>query len=274
MITNKTIETIKTDLQRCEALVDKYKKTIKFLPAGSIHSKLIRGKKYYYHYLPASKGEPPSIVSLVSKEKESLRNNLIKKKFYSKSIVVLENNILAMKLFLYKYKLHTNETLLDLMPINYRNITRTVLEISPETEGAHPWQHQIYDKNPFHTKNLKIRAQNGMLVRSKSEAIILGQLETFNIPYRYEAKLVLGEISYFPDFTILNPRDNSLIYWEHFGMADDDEYSNSMRKKLEIYSEYDIVQWSNLITTFETESKPLNAQTVNNLIRAFLTSLP
>ena len=96
-----------------------------------------------------------------------------------------------------------------------------VNELSEELEK---WASEPYEMNPKYPENKTIRAINGLMVRSKSEAFIVMLLVTYHIPFRYECKLELdGQIIY-PDFTIRHPVTGETFYWEHAGMLEDPKY--------------------------------------------------
>ena len=109
-----------------------------------------------------------------------------------------------------------------------------------EARNPSKWAGEPYEKNPINPEGLTCRSEYGLSVRSKSESIIASQLERYNIPFRYEALLQLEDQIYYPDFTILNPQDNWVIYWEHFGMVDDPEYARQMDNKLAEYRKRDL----------------------------------
>lgn len=87
-----------------------------------------------------------------------------------------------------------------------------------------------------------------------------------NIPFRYEAVLELGGIILYPDFTIKHPYTGEIIYWEHFGMMDNQTYSRNTANKLSTYISNGIIPSINLITTYETSKEPLNFNTVKKLV--------
>ena len=79
----------------------------------------------------------------------------------------------------------------------------------------------------------------------------------------------LGEIRFYPDFTIRHPENGQLFYWEHFGLMDSPSYSQNAFQKLQIYSAHGYIPSINLITTFETKQKPLNAKTIDNILQQY-----
>ena len=131
------------------------------------------------------------------------------------------------------------------------------------------WANADYQRNPFHPEMLKYESISGNILRSKSELIIDQLLFMYQIPYRYECKLELGEATLYPDFTILHPRTGKIYYWEHFGIMDSQKYSQKAFRKLELYCENGYVPTVNLLTTFETLDVPLDAIKVETMIKQY-----
>lgn len=131
------------------------------------------------------------------------------------------------------------------------------------------WMNADYSRNPLHPEMLKFESISGNILRSKSELIIDQLLFVYQIPYRYECKLVIGDVTLYPDFTIIHPKTGKMFYWEHFGMMDNQKYSQKAFSKLEIYCENGIIPSINLITTFETTDFPLDAVKVENIIKQY-----
>ena len=83
-------------------------------------------------------------------------------------------------------------------------------------------------------------------------------LTQHGISFRYECELMIGKTVFYPDFTILNPNNGLLIYWEHLGMMDEPEYSRKALYKLNKYIEYGLIPGKNLILTFESKENPFS----------------
>lgn len=137
-------------------------------------------------------------------------------------------------------------------------------------DALHVWQNSPYERNTNHPEQLIHKTLSGNTVRSKSESLIDTSLFLNKLPYRYECALQLGELHFFPDFTIFHPETRKIFYWEHFGMMDDASYSKNTYSKLQIYSSYGIIPSINLITTFETRKHPLTSESVEKVIHFFL----
>lgn len=251
-------------------LMQKFQNELKKLPEGSLCKKKIRGKDRYYHYLPSGVSGVRGKEIYINKNNEMLIRQLARRKFIEDSLQVLEKIIKSDKQRLKSPLAYDPTEVATSLPEAYKDIDYS--PILDSTESNHPlaWRNEPYKKNTLHPEKLVYKTQNGLQVRSKSESIIAGLLESENIPFRYEALLVLNGKNYYPDFTILNPQDNQIVYWEHFGMVDDKDYAMAMERKLEVYKRHGIHPWNNLIITYESETNPLNTQRIGRIIKVFL----
>ncbi len=132
------------------------------------------------------------------------------------------------------------------------------------------WMNTPFETNPFHPESKIHTGISGNTLRSKSEYMIDAALFSAQIPFRYECQLILGDSTFYPDFTILHPVTGQIIYWEHFGLMDQPSYAAKTFHKLNLYSSHDILLNSNLIATFETASHPLTYTQIERIIEAFL----
>lgn len=131
------------------------------------------------------------------------------------------------------------------------------------------WQNASFPTNPSHPEHLLHKSLSGEKLRSKSEVIIANALFMNHIPYRYECELLLGEVSLFPDFTILHPVTHEVFYWEHFGLMNNPDYRNNASQKLRLYLENQIYPSERLITTFESDTLPLDSGKIQHLIEQY-----
>lgn len=139
----------------------------------------------------------------------------------------------------------------------------------PKSKELKEWMEAPYTKNPVCPEQLVHKTSSGIMVRSKSETIITMLLHMYQIPFRYECALQLGESTVFPDFTIRHPQTKQYYYWEHFGMMDNDSYSAKALSKLRLYMANEIFPSIQLITTYETKEQPLDAAFVEMLIKYY-----
>ena len=137
---------------------------------------------------------------------------------------------------------------------------------SMQSNTFQKWITEEYEKNPKYPEHLNHKCLSGEYARSKSEVIIANTLFTHHIPYRYECALTLGGITFYPDFTILNPSTSQIIYWEHFGMMDTPSYCDQSFNKLKQFCHHGIIPSINLITTYETKLHPINSEQIERIV--------
>ncbi len=151
-----------------------------------------------------------------------------------------------------------------------------LLENQNDEKGPHQimkeidkWKNEPYEINKLHPETLNVKGTRGKMLRSKSEAIIDKILYSEGIPFRYEDKLVLGNVTFCPDFTIRHPRSGKFYYWEHFGMMDNPEYVSRFCQKIRMYCEHGIIPMANLILTYETKDNPLGIDSVEKIVKEY-----
>ncbi len=132
------------------------------------------------------------------------------------------------------------------------------------------WEETTFEKKKFSDEEYEFITEKGERVRSKSELLIANLLHRLNIPYRYECALKLRERTIYPDFTILDIENRKEIYYEHFGMMDDQTYSDHAIKKIYLYEKNGFYQNDRLFMTFETRQNPLNLRILEHRLRKLL----
>ncbi len=140
---------------------------------------------------------------------------------------------------------------------------------TPLSEELQNWMNDSYEKQRKFQEGLIHTTYSGNLVRSKSEAMIDMFLCKYQVPFRYECALKLGEIVIYPDFTIRHPETGEMFYWEHFGLMDNPEYKKNMISKLQLYTSHGIIPSIQLITTYETRETPLNMDMIEKIVRHY-----
>ena len=189
-----------------------------------------------------------------------------------KYLSLLREDLLHEKNAIDSYLKHHNFTdrqaeqlLLDIP--EYQNLLSPYF--TPKSKELLDWINSPYEHNPQHPEQLIHKTHSGILVRSKSEAIIDMFIHTNKIPFRYECALQLGRQTIYPDFTIRHPHNGNIFYWEHFGLMDDPEYCKKACSKIKLYSSYGIIPTINLITTYETKENPLDSELVGKIIEHY-----
>lgn len=142
---------------------------------------------------------------------------------------------------------------------------------SPLSKELDDWMKSPYEHNSIHPEHLNQKVSVNEFVRSKSEAMIAKVLKLNKIPYRYECKLTLDEMVIYPDFTIRHPKTGEYYYWEHFGLLDKTDYVKRMHKKMQNYTNNGIMPGIHLITTYETQDKPLTFEMVEMMVKYYFS---
>ncbi len=146
--------------------------------------------------------------------------------------------------------------------------------IQTDEQYALQWQNKSYRTNQIYKDEKIYETKRGEMVRSKSEAILADIFYDLGIPYRYEQAVTLedGTVRY-PDFTLLKKSSRREIYFEHFGLLDDEEYRKSNLNKLDKYRSSGIYLGYNLLMTYETKDNPLDIKGIRKMIKTiFLDS--
>ena len=81
---------------------------------------------------------------------------------------------------------------------------------------------------------------------------------------------MLGDIVYYPDFTVKNLRTQKTFLWEHFGKMDDPAYLSKTTGKIKNYIDNGYIPGDNMIMTFETKKHPLTIDAVKSVVEEFL----
>lgn len=148
--------------------------------------------------------------------------------------------------------------------------------INPIIESRHSfterWMAQYENKVSKEFEEGRIyQTDEGGMVRSKSEKIIADLFTKHNVPYVYEPCITLKNGRIFsPNFAVLNVKEQKRYYWEHFGLSDNNEYSDKNLNKLCEYENAGIVVGKNLIISFESAIRPLSTKTIENKIKEYL----
>ena len=96
------------------------------------------------------------------------------------------------------------------------------------------------------------------------------RISTLHIPYRYDARLDIGNHVYYPDFTIRHPVTGEYYYWEHVGMLDKPGYRSDFLTKFRVYINNGLLPDHNLILTYESDGHPFDITIAQDKIKEFL----
>lgn len=127
------------------------------------------------------------------------------------------------------------------------------------------WMHADYERSTYVPENLTIQTRSGFYVRTKSEEKLADLFFEKGLTFRYEPKLIIGNLTRYPDFIILHPASTPdhmvFILWEHAGKMDDKEqYAPAALNKILLYASTGLVIGENIIYTFETKKTRLSTR--------------
>lgn len=245
---------------------DLLEKELQQLPSGDLHCYMSHGVECYSERMPAKGNAKKETRRGIAKDRDRLLK-LVRKQYASKAIKLIDKDIKAIDTLLRWYK-----------PTDENSVMEDFVKKHPAlTEGIYygqmsyeKWAEQFEPTNNFYSESLKSTAADGSRRRSLGEIIIASRLDHYGIPFRYEAEIGHPDIPYVPDFTIIRPRDGKVIYWEHLGKVNDQEYLDNNKHKFEVYEMYGIVPWDNLIVSYSQRDYGINEKLIDGLIQGWL----
>ena len=133
------------------------------------------------------------------------------------------------------------------------------------------WKNTPYNRSLKYPENLKYTTiVPGLMVRSKSEAMIVASLERHGVPYHYDECIIINGEQIAIDFVCLNVRTGVIYYWDHRGMLDNLNYINKTLYCENLFLNNGYIPWINMIVTTETQDHPLDLQWVDIIIEQYL----
>lgn len=247
----------------------KLEKLLRTAPVGSlIYSKtVIRNKSYFKWY-----SSTPAGRRYISRQNRNLARELARKKLRQQQLKDVEAELKAIDLYLKNHNEYSDlAKLLESPPILNLLMEENPAPANDLSEELEKWASEPYEMNPKYPEHKNIRAINGLMVRSKSEAFIVMLLVTYHIPFRYECKLELDGQTIYPDFTIRHPITGETIYWEHAGRLEDPKYVSKHLYTLRLFLNNGLIPDFNVIFTYESDSHPFNIQIAEDKIREFFS---
>ncbi len=263
MIYQKDLNRILDELKKRKQLLEN---ELTQLPEGQFYSYSKNGVTNYVQRIPASGNAKKEKRYGVKRDKDKLYR-LVRKKYVTEALGLIKKDIRAMETLLRWYK-----------PSDENSVMKDFVEKHPDlTEGIYyglmsheRWAKSFNAGKDFYTESLKSTAADGSKRRSLGELLIGAKLDQYGIPYRFEAPIDHPDIPYIPDFTIKRPRDGKIIYWEHLGRVNDEDYLNNNKHKFDVYERYGIVPWDNLIISYSQKDYGINEKLIDGLIQGWL----
>lgn len=258
---NLLTEQLRKRKKYLERVMEETEIQLKNAPQGKLRIRNDNGAARYYHV--TEKGD--TLGKYIKKDSKELAGRLAQKDYLLKLHEEAKVELEDICRYLMRYEKNNSETVYDNLN-SFRKSIVTPIALSDE-QYVKRWESEHYLTNEYLSEEKVYPTRKDELVRSKSEVMLADMYEELGIPYRYEALLILknGKKKY-PDFTLLKVKTRELIYHEHFGLLDKEEYRLNNFAKVEEYRKNGIYLGKNFIITYEAEGYPLNIKEIKKMI--------
>lgn len=259
------VEKVDEELKMLEEIIVKAEKSLKTAPEGSLRISRCGSTTQYYR----REHKKDKNGQYIRKKNRSLAYGLAQKEYDKELLLVAKEQKEKLRRFLKEYMPDRMEEVYQRLPVERQKLILPY--ILPEEQYVKEWESRVYKEKGFGADAPEIYTEKGERVRSKSEKILADKFKLMEILYHYECPLRLsGYGIVYPDFTLLNKRTRQEYYLEHFGMMDDEKYSEKTVRKIETYQKNGIYPGEKLLLTYETSKKPLNIILVEQMLIKYL----
>lgn len=263
---NTIIESVNNRIAFLKRVIRRAEKEKDSFPEGRLRTSRSNGRIRYYK---VSKERDTSGEYLPKNEQMCLIRLLAQKDYNKHFLKSAADELEMLEKMLASYQKKQSEATYEGLSEERQNLVTPY--IPSDDQIAEEWQSKTFKTNPYKIENKIYDTRRGEKVRSKSEAIIADMLFEMGIPYHYECPVRLrdGKIKY-PDFTLLKKRTGEVVYLEHFGFMDDEDYRKENMYKLDLYRANGIYPGKNLIFTYETADNPLDINGIRRMLKDIL----
>lgn len=246
-------------------LKNQKERSLKSAPKGTLHIHNRKNKKTQYYHKYTSDKNPVYI-----KEKDyAFAEALAQKEYDQKVICSAREELDAIEKYRKSFPNIQVEDIFENLSDERKKMVYPVM--LPDDQYVEKWMDIRYSGLPFDENLPEHYTSKNERVRSKSEVIIADALARAGVPYKYECPMELyNRKVIYPDFTVLNVRLRKVLYWEHFGLMNQEDYVERTIRKINDYEMSKLFPGEHLIFTYETQENPLNQKIVNLLIQRYL----
>ncbi|MBQ0040744.1 MAG: hypothetical protein KBS56_01805 [Clostridiales bacterium] len=259
---------------RIEDSIKKKEEFIKSAPQGKLRCYKNGNNTRWYVITESKEKDGRSIKrrKYLSKSELDIASVLAKKGLYEKEILDEKQELRSIKMYLNncsKYErasnyLKFNEEYSILIGENYKKNRQL------SSKYVKQWLDNRY-KGPVPREwELTVPTRAGFNVRSKSERDIIRVLMDYEIPFKYEEKIIIEGRDLFPDFTILSPTTGKELLWEHNGLMDKEGYADKKLKDELLYYKLGYRRGKNMIVTYEENNEGIDEVWVERIIRHYI----
>ena len=258
-----TNEYLNTALRDYENMLDSCRREFESLPKGHLSWGRQNGKDFYLHEQKDEKSGKRDRRRIRSDD--DLIRQLARKKYLEKFIPQLSKETDRLQKFIAGRSDVDPAQIIDSMKGVYSTLPEEYF-FGGHIRDAEKWAQAPYHMSDYKPDEKKQTTSRGLHVRSKSELLIAEKLYEFNIPFRYEEVIMIAGRQCAPDFKILK-KSGKLVYWEHLGLMENQDYRYKNKVKLTIYERAGIMPWRNLIVTYDEYDGGINLAVIESEIR-------
>ena len=258
-----TNEYLNTVLRDYEKLLESCRKEFDSLPEGHLSRGRQNDKDFYLHEQKDENSGKRGRRRVGAAD--DLIRQLARKKYLEKFIPQLSKETDRLRKFLAGRSDVDPAQIIDSMKGVYSSLPEEYF-FGGRWCDTEKWANEPYPMSDYRSDEKKHTTSRGLHVRSKSELLIAEKLYEFDIPFRYEEVIMIAGRQYAPDFKILR-KSGKLVYWEHLGLMENQDYRHKNKWKLSVYEHAGIVPWRNLIVTYDEYDGGINLAVIESEIR-------
>ncbi len=265
----KILNFLTAEAEQTEKQIRLLKEKIATSPDGSLLTSNSNGVSQFQYRT----GPGPGGRAHLPKTEKELIQKLAQKRYDQELLKIYGKNACSIQ-----KALSALETILDLksafskLPKPMQSYCLCTQDFLPDEEYKMAWLQSSKElaaekKDAFYSENCIYATNNGEKVRSKSEMMIANLLSELNLPYQYEKPLLLDGTFYYPDFTILDLSTRTEVYYEHFGLMDQENYQASAFAKIAKYEAAGYAIGDQLLFSFESAQTPFDIGQIRRRLR-------
>lgn len=233
-------------------------------PNGSLQLSKCRGRTTYLHHRQAHNSKA-MVRKYLNKNDKELIKALAQKGYNAQLLAKVQMELKNLKEYSTLPSINIDQVYNELCP--ERQVLVTPYRI-PDKEYIKAWQEEPFRSNPSYEEDLQHTTLRGEKVRSKSERSIANTLYRHGIPYKCEKELYLEPIgTFYPDFTILDIKTRKEVYWEHFGLTENENYAMKTARKLDAFARNHLEFGVDYLFTMEAKDQPLDQPVIDQIIK-------
>lgn len=256
----KIIRFFAAESEKAEKQITVLEKEIAASPEGRLLTSISNGVGQFKRQM----GTGSSKRVHLSKTEKDLIQKLAQKRYNQELLKIYTRNAVSFQTAISALKVVENPKLaFSKLPKQIQAYCSCAQEVMPDEEYVAQWINSSKETSAavhpaFHAEGCIYATNNGERVRSKSEMMIANLLMELHLPYQYEKPLFLDGSWYYPDFTILDLSTRTEVYYEHFGLMDQESYQASAFAKIARYENAGFALGNQLLFSFESAQAPFD----------------